>query len=241
MIADIAAPAIIKSQSRSSKIKESTKRLSKVLGTDEPLNIKLREIVSAFKDITKADGASIWLKEGTNLVCRAGVGYYEKKEGKAFRDLTVDEAKKMGLTAWIAKSGKSFNIKSNKDITSHPQYKGTHYNANDPNKVEKRESFIGAPLKIGDEIIGVIKADNRIPDDDHPEPFFTDDEVQVFSYFTIITAIAVQNDQDFERARAHDQQLISLYNLGTEHLNIDEPNIIFEFLLLGLTHGKSVV
>ncbi len=241
MIADIATPAILKFQYRSSKIKESTNRLSKVLkGTEEPLEIKLREIVSVFKDITKADGASIWLKEGSRLVCRSGVGHYEKLEGKASYDLTFDvqEAKKVGLTAWIAKSGEFINIKSNKELIFHPQHRGTYDKTNYPDK-EKCESFIGAPLKFGDNIIGVIKADNRIPDEDRPESFFTDEEAQVFSYLTAITATVVQNHQDFEKARTHDKQLINLYDIGTEYLNIDQPTVISELLLLGLTHGDG--
>ncbi len=244
MIADIATPAILKFQYRSSKIKESTNRLSKVLkGTEEPLEIKLREIVSAFKDITKADGASIWLVEGSRLVCRSGVGHYEKLEGKAYYDLTFDinDAKKVGLTAWIARTGEFVNLKSNKELISHPQHRGTYDADNYPNPSKERcESFIGAPLKFGDNIIGVIKADKRIPDDDHPEPFFTDEEAQVFSYLMAITATVVQNHQDFEKARAYDKQLLNLYGLGAECLNIDQPNVIFEFLLLGLTHRDGV-
>lgn len=242
-IADIASASIVKFQQSSARMSSSISSLSDALKGTGPLKKKLREIVSTFKRISHADGASIWLLQRSKLVCKGGVGHYEGMEDRAAYDINFDlkDAKKVGLTAWIAKSGEMVNIKSHQELITHPQHKGTFDNENYPDPVKKKcESFIGAPLKFGDRIIGVIKADYRIPDVDHPEPFFTEEEAQVFSYLAILTAIVVTNDQDFERARKHDSQLLSLYKIGSESSSLTDSNKILWYLLVGLTHHEGI-
>jgi signal transduction histidine kinase/transcriptional regulator with GAF, ATPase, and Fis domain len=241
LIADIASSSIVKFQQQVNKINLSINQLSSVLKSAAPLKDKLRGIVSTFKNISHADGASIWLVEGSLLVCKCGVGHYEGMEEAASYNLKGDIKGKIGLTAWIARTGETVNIKSYESLITHPMHKGSYDHKNYPNKSSKRcESFIGAPLRIGEDIIGVIKADNRISDHNHPENYFTEEEAQIFSYLAMITAMVVKNDQEFEKSRMHDRQLLALYQLGTECSNLEHSNAILWYLLTGLTHNEGL-
>ncbi len=244
VIADIASSAIYKFQHQFSRINTSIEQLSKALVQDKgTLHDRLRLIVQTFKEISHADGASIWLKYGDRLVCESGVGHYEGMEGQAEYDLSceIDTAEQVGLTAWIAVTGEPLNIKSNAELTSHPQHKGTFDTKNYPKpKSKKCESFIGAPLRIGKHIIGVMKADNRIPDSDHEECFFTEEEAQIFSYLSLITAIVVQNVRNFDKSRVYERKLLNLYKISAECGSIEDVKTILWLLLVGLTSVEGI-
>lgn len=243
IMADIAAASIFRFQHQLKRINNPITQLSNAVKGTGSLTEKLRRIASIFKDITCADGASIWLINGTRLICKGGVGHYQLMEDIAHYELSFDPKldKKKGLTAWIAVSGEMVNIKSYKELISHPQHKGTYDTENYPYpNLKKCESFIGAPLKIGNKIIGVIKADCRIPDQEHKENYFTQEEAQIFSYLALITAIVVENHQDYERAIMHDKLIINLYKVGADCSNMENPNQILWNLLVGLTHNDGI-
>lgn len=243
IMADIASASIVRFQNQLIRINTSITKLSNAVKGTESLTDKLRNIASIFKEITHADGASIWIINGTRLICKGGVGHYQMMEDEAFYDLSFEPktAKKIGLTAWIGKVGDFVNIKSYQELMSHPQHKGTYDYQNYPSRNNKKcESFIGAPLKIGNKIIGVIKADYRIPDKDHKENYFTQEEAQIFSYLALVTAIVVENHQDYERAMTHDKIIINLYKIGAECSNMDSSTQIYWNLLVGLTHNDGI-
>lgn len=245
LIADIVTEAITNFQHQSVKIDESINTiLSNALKSTKPGNLteRLRQIAATFKEISNAVGVSIWLIEGSRLVCKGAVGRnYKDLEEKSY-DLSVDISKEeeVGLTLWIAKSGEIINIKTNQELKSHPQYKGTYDDILYPDGKGKCESFIGAPLKTGNKIIGVIKADSRIADKKHPDGFFTTEEAQIFSYLSIITSIIVEREQELKRNNRHNQQLVELYKLGTECYEFENSDDIFGHLLTGLTHGEGL-
>lgn len=246
--------AIINFNSQEIKINTSiNKILSKALissDTDtsntDRLIIKLRKIASTFQEVSHAEGVSIWLiegeKENSKLVCKGAVGkYYDDLEGKSY-DLSLDlsKAKKIGLTPYIAKSGETINIKTHEEMISHPMYKGTFNHIIYPDGIDKCKSFIGTPLKAGNRIIGVIKADSRAVNSNHRDNFFITEEVQIFYYLSIITSIIIENEQEFNRIKRHDRQLITLYGLGKECYEFDSYKAIFGHLLTGLTHGDGI-
>jgi signal transduction histidine kinase/transcriptional regulator with GAF, ATPase, and Fis domain len=244
LLADIASEAIINFKNQAAKINTSiNKILSNSLDSGNPGNLheRLQKIATTFKEISNAVGVSIWLKEGSKLVCKAAVGDNYQDLAQQSYDLQIDPNKeKVGLTPWIAYSGDSINMKTHQEIISHLQYKGTYDNVLYPGGHERCESFIGAPLKIGNRIIGVIKADTRVADKNHPESYFTTEESQIFSYLSIIVSIIVESEQEFERTNALNRQLITLYRLGTECYELENSKAIFWYLLVGLTHYDGI-
>jgi signal transduction histidine kinase/transcriptional regulator with GAF, ATPase, and Fis domain len=245
LLSDIASEAIINFKNQAAKINTSiNKILSNSLDSGNPGNLheRLQKIATTFKEISNAVGVSIWLKEGSKLVCKAAVGDNYQYLAQQSYDLSIDpnKEKKIGLTPWISHSGESINMKTYQEIISHPQYKGTYDNVLYPAGHGRCESFIGAPLKIGNRIIGVIKADTRIADKNHPESYFTTEESQIFSYLSIIVSIIVESEQEFERTNALNRQLITLYRLGTECYELENSKAIFWYLLVGLTHYDGI-
>ena len=244
LLADIVSEAIVNFQNQAVKIDTSINAiLSSSLKSSAPGNLteRLQQIATTFKEISNAVGVSIWLKEGSRLVCKGAVGDHYQDLERQYYDLPIDsQEKNIGLTPWIALSGETLNIKSHKELISHPHYKGTFDNILYPDGETKCESFIGAPLKTGNKIIGVIKADSRLSDKKHPEKFFTTEEAQIFSYLSIITSIIVEREQEFTRTNNHDRQLIALYQLGTECYELESHVDIFWHLLVGLTHGEGI-
>jgi signal transduction histidine kinase/transcriptional regulator with GAF, ATPase, and Fis domain len=245
-LTDIISEAITNFNNQSVKIDTSINTiLSNALKSTKSGNLteRLREIAATFKAISNAVGVSIWLIEGSRLVCKGAVGdNYKKLEEKFYDLLSIDihKDKNIGLTPWIAKSGEILNIKTHQEIVSHPQYKGTYDNVLYPYGQGRCESFIGAPLKTGDNIIGVIKADSRVADKQHPDNYFTTEEAQIFSYLSIITSIIVESEQEFQRTDNHNRQLVELYKLGTECYELNSSEAIFWYLLVGLTHGEGI-
>ena len=245
LLANIATDAIENFRKQTAKIDNSIDIiLLNSLKTEKVSNLaqKLRQIAKTFKEISNATGVSIWLIEGSRLVCKGAAGpNYEDLEGKDYH-LTVDISSKkgIGITPWIAFSGETINIKSHQEIISHPQYKGTYDNVLYPDNKNRCESFIGAPLNNGKEIIGVIKADSRIADENHPETYFTTEEAQIFSYLSIITSSIVISAQEFQRTNRHNSQLLALYKLGTECYELENSDEIFWYLLVGLTNGEGI-
>jgi nitrogen-specific signal transduction histidine kinase/transcriptional regulator with GAF, ATPase, and Fis domain len=244
-IVNIASEAIINFEDKERKINISIQKIllsSLESSKAENSTVKLRRVASTFKDISNAVGVSIWLKEGSNLVCKAAVGENYEKIEKFHYDLSIleDKTEPIGLTPWIVKSGKTINLKTNQDIISHPQYKGAYNGILYSDKIERCESFIGAPLKNGNKIIGAIKADSRRATPDHLESHFTTEETHIFSYLSIITSIIIESEYAFERAIDHNRQLVALYKLGTECYELDSYEAIFWYLLVGLTNGEGI-
>jgi signal transduction histidine kinase len=174
-------------------IYDSINKLASALTGSESLDKKLGQVVEELRIITKADGTSIWLKEGTTLWCIAGKGHYEDMQKGKKEEATYDMEKEDGLTVHIAKSGETINIKSNDELRAHPHWQGKYDSKNYLHR-GKCNSFIGTPLKIGDEIIGVIKADNRKGQKGKPGRFSKAEE-KLFKILAALTAIIIKNDQ----------------------------------------------
>lgn len=179
-------------------IYDSINELASALTGTESLSKKLGQVVKELRRITRADGTSIWLKEGKTLWCIAGKGHYENMERGREDEAKYDLEEDKGLTVRIAKSGETINIKSNEELRKHPHWGGKYDYKNYPEckepNGEKCESFLGTPLKIGDEIIGIIKADNHRGKDNKLDHFSKADE-KLFSILAALTAIVIKNDQ----------------------------------------------
>ncbi|MEW6097144.1 MAG: GAF domain-containing protein [bacterium] len=210
-LAEIARRAISVSYQRRSILEEEINAIISAFEESLTLEERLTRIVEVFKKISNAEATSIWTinKEEDKLVLAAGIGYYDKEEAKEkgvnyeySLSFDINTTERVGLTAWIAKSREKINIRSNEELKNHPKHYGKYDDINYPVGNGKRcNSFIGVPLQIGDEIIGVIKAENKLMDSDHPENFFTDEEVEMFSHLAIIAAVAIRLDQIFQREK----------------------------------------
>ncbi|MBW2570095.1 MAG: GAF domain-containing sensor histidine kinase [Deltaproteobacteria bacterium] len=105
---------------------------------------------------------------------------------------------------------------------------------------EKCESFIGLPLLIRDEVIGVLKAENKIVDSAHPEPYFTPEEEQVFEILASIAAIVVRNATLITDEEKRRKDLINVYQIGSLLQEQEDVDRLLYIFLLGLTHKTAI-
>ncbi|MGD2093830.1 MAG: GAF domain-containing sensor histidine kinase [Phycisphaerales bacterium] len=196
-----------KPSAQTDKIYDSINELASALTGTGSLSEKLGQVVNELRGITRADGTSIWLKEGKILWCIAGKGHYENMQKGKIDEAKYDMNKDDSLTVWIAKSGETINIKSNKELENYPHWKGKYDNINYPNKRSGRkcESFLGTPLKIGGDIIGVMKADNHRGKDNKFDCFSKEEE-KLFEILAALTAIIIKNDRMQQEARRRKEQ-----------------------------------
>jgi signal transduction histidine kinase len=191
------------------KIYDSINDMASALTGARSLSEKLGQVVAELRRITRADGTSIWLQEGKTLWCIAGEGHYENMQKGKESEAKYNMEKDNGLTVWIAKSGETINIGSNKELVAHPHWRGKYDYKNYPNFKEpdghKCESFLGTPLKIGNDIIGVIKADNH-RDKSNRLSVFSKAEERLFKILAALTAIVIKNDQIQLQASKREQK-----------------------------------
>ncbi|MCP4137913.1 MAG: GAF domain-containing sensor histidine kinase [bacterium] len=214
---------------------------SKVLGIFE-LDQILRIIVESFKNISNATACAIFLVDDNELYIRMreSVGYENDLKRTAEYDLSVNpDTPAIGLTAWIALTKQKFSAKTHDELTRHPawigKYEGQQYTGD-----EECKSFIGVPLIIRDRTIGVLKAENKIPDALHPESFFTPKEEQLFEILSNIAAIVVTNARLITRQESQLESIISLYRIGAMLQEQDNFDRLIYIFLTGLTHGKVI-
>jgi len=229
--------------SQSLKIAESIHKVSAaVVGTFE-LDEILQRIVQTFKEISNATACSIFLVDDDrrHIRMRAGVGYARDLRYEAAYDLTVDpNAPKIGLTAWIVLTKQKFSAKNRDELTSHPAWWGKYDGQQYPGDKECN-SFIGVPLLIKNEVIGVLKAENKITDKAHLEPYFTPEEEQVFEILSNIAAIVVRNTTLITIEEKHRvDRIVNLYRIGSLLQEQDDIDRLLYIFLTGLTHGKVI-
>lgn len=132
----------------------------------------------------RADSCGIFLKDesGKTLTQRAGLGSQALKEvirsygwpnesqiancseaahccpPSCSSRVDLPKKERIGLTAWIAATGKSFHAQNQKQISSHCHHRGEYDRWNFPN--QQIGAFLGIPLQVGGRIIGVVKVEN---------------------------------------------------------------------------------
>lgn len=230
-------------KSQSLQIAKSIHKVSSAVVGRFELHEILKSIVETFKEISNATACAIFLVDDDrrHIRMRAGIGYEKDLRHEAEYNLTVDpNASKIGLTAWIVLTKQKFSAKTRKELTNHPAWRGK-YDGEQYKGDERCESFIGVPLIIRDEVIGLLKAENKIIDEFHPEPYFTPEEEQVFEILSNIAAVVVRNATLItEEEKQRIDRIVSLYRIGAllqEQKDIERLIYIF---LTGLTHSKMI-
>src|SRR5271157_1543889 len=72
-----------------------------------------------------------------------------------------DSPKRVGLTAWIAVTGKPFRARNFEELRAHCHHRGAYDKWNFPDLQTECGAFLGVPLRVGASVTGVIKVENR--------------------------------------------------------------------------------
>lgn len=185
-------------------------------------------VVEKTMELLKARACSLFLKEGEYLVQPewAAAGYaqtgYSSRRYKLVKVTDIVEnptqkEQKVGLTVWIAAKREKFTARSNTELRLHPHHLGTFDKHNfDEEKKEQCESFMGVPLTVGDELVGVLKVESKKKkDEDGNEEYtyFSEQDELVFDLIAKSVAIAIENAKLSEARRMAEQILGQTHRL----------------------------
>jgi GAF domain-containing protein len=175
-----------------------------ILRGDLNVSDLVRKIVRETAKLFNARACALFLKEGNQLIQPewAAVGWnglgpkirkYDLVKTKDIMD-NPKESEKVGLTVWIAVKKESFTAKSNLELTAHPHHRGT-YDRYNFKKEEQCESFMGVPLVVGNELLGVLKVETKMKKAGTEQEFayFSEQDELVFEFIANSAAIAIQN------------------------------------------------
>jgi GAF domain-containing protein len=195
MMANIIATVVYNTQVSSvqlQKLSSNLEELSIALAGGREMRDLVDQIVKTMARVLGAEASSLYLiDEATNeLVIQTPPGYQQIHVGAGAR-YSLGE----GITGWIAAKGELFRANSLQELFNHPAWKGKH-----PNE-DRREpnSFLGLPLKVVDrftskeKVIGVLKVEEIVPSESHPERFFTDQDVLLVTMMANIIATVIYN------------------------------------------------
>ena len=152
-------------------------KVSQILNSTLSLDPLLRIIIQSATELTHTEACSIMLLDKRTGELRFAHSIGERSDG--LRDLTVPLEN--SIAGWIVHKGKPLLIR---DAKSDPRW---HAHIDEATSFDTR-SILGVPLKVKDEIIGVMELVNKI--DDHG---FSQDDVQIASTLAAQAAIAIEN------------------------------------------------
>ena len=151
------------------------------------------QVNKACQEVMGADASSIFLVDGEKedyLIMKASAGYRHDLSNKAkYRLREIRKGEKLGVTAWIAITGRTFRVNNRREFNKCPQYFGGKYDERlwGKNGGRKCESFCGVPLRAEDRIFGVLKVESN-----QPNQFSRDHELILQTIASMVTS-ALQN------------------------------------------------
>lgn len=135
--------------------------------------LRTHEIAEQLADALKADICSVWLvdESGTRLINRSSCGF-SQSDGMPEYDLPVgydpeaegDEGRRIGFTAWVAKTGRKYWVNSRAELRAHPAYRGQQDTIIWGTAEEAEESFgslYAIPLVWHGKVYGVLKVERK--------------------------------------------------------------------------------
>ena len=198
MMANVIATVVYNTQVGDAQIQNISTNigeLSKALGGGKEMDTLVKEVVKTIAQILSAEASSLYLIDEKDrlLKIKAATGYQETLVEKQ-ASYTLGE----GITGWIADKGEVVRARSRKELMQHPNWKGKL----DPDQGGRQpNSFLGLPLKVVDrfsgkeKVIGVLKVEDIIRTEKHPEKYFTDQDVRLVEMMANVIATVVYNTQ----------------------------------------------
>jgi len=167
----------------------------------------LMSLMDRVRDYFEVEAASVALvEEETNEVvfCAASGAAAEEIIG-------VRLQLGQGIAGWIAQTGKPLLIFS---VRNDPRF----YSGVDESTGFRTRTMLAAPIKLGDETIGVIEAINSPPG--RPAP----DELELLLNVATLAASAIQNARHFHRALEAERRYAALFENSADPIAITDEN-----------------
>jgi predicted ATP-binding protein involved in virulence len=178
-----------------------------ILSGHEDIPTIVNKVVVKTKEFLKAQACALFLKEGDLLIQPqwAAVGWAQKGPKirtynlKGIEKILGDprSSEKVGLTVWLALKGKKFTAKSNLELTMFPHHKGTYDEVNFEGD-QRCESLMGCRLEVGGQLIGVLKVETKMREEQRDYTYFSEQDELVFDLIANSVAIAINNSRRIE-------------------------------------------
>ncbi len=171
-----------------------SKSVSNSMVRSYDLNKNLQNAIEAIVRNLHSEVGSLYVLDDKDNTLRmvAAKGSNEKLIGDA--KYQIGE----GITGTIAQ-GEVIHFKSREELVAHPKFAGKYDQIIWEDKPNQRETFLGVPVVIGDRVKGVLKLSNVIKSQSHPDPYYTDEDIQVAQVVSSFLAYAIQNDEQEEK------------------------------------------
>lgn len=187
-------------------------RLSQIVGSTLNLDEVLQRALEQLAQVVSYDTASIMLLEGTNLVVAACRGFSDPaallgtvitpdEVSTAYRVLIKQQARVIG------------------DVQQAPDWGHMRESLKE---VRGIRSWIGVPLIVRDQGIGVLTIDKQTPD------FYTEDDGETASAFGTQIATAIQNAWFYQAAERQRDRLAAIISDATDAIVVlDEQGLVW--------------
>ena len=211
----------------------------------------LGRVVKTLRELSQADTCSIWLIGDDGKVrIRAAEGYHDRllpghpEYVEATRSERVDGYTKglpipaeyelgEGLTGKIAKGGEQVRTTGEMpNEQAHPEWRGKYDGVQWPRGGEC-VSFFGAPLKVQDRTIGVLKIENKRGPDGNLAVAFSEEDEEVLVILANVIAVTIENQRLAEERQQHAEQAWRLISARLAH-KIGNQNFAAKGLLTSL-------
>jgi signal transduction histidine kinase len=194
----IARRSVIMSSRKTEYSHDINRVLSEITGTivgQFGLSDLLDKVVSLAMRLLNAEVCSIFLNDKDKhpgiIRMMAGSGFAKRLVNKA--EYKIGE----GFTGFIAQTGNKFNIRTKEELqnltnqeTGDTIWKGKHDDEQWKSGMNEFRNLIALPLKIKDQIFGVIKVENK--DKSFGTSFSNEDE-RIFEIIANVVALAIEN------------------------------------------------
>jgi threonine dehydrogenase-like Zn-dependent dehydrogenase len=177
---------------RYADMERATELINDIMYAGGDLEGLAQRAIQGISELVNAEACALFVLEddGSKLVQYPWGAYgYAKKMSKGERreymfvdknyikNVPEKQSEKVGLTVWIAATEQKFVAKSNDELKAHLHHLGTYDQQNfDINEGQRCDSFIGVPLRVHKELVGILKIENKKDEEGRHIPFTPADE-----------------------------------------------------------------
>lgn len=187
---------------------ETLYRATQALATTLDLHTVFESILSELQQVVSYDSASVQLLQDGRLKIIGGRGF-PNMDG--LLGLTFDLSQEDTPNSEVMRRRAPFIVDDAPAV--YPEFR------RDPHAAAGIHSWLGVPLLLGDQLIGMVALDKR------EVGFYTPEHGRLASAFAAQAAVAIENARLFEEAQRHVGELTALHNIDvamTSTLDLDE-------------------
>lgn len=190
---------------------EAFMEAARVIGASLSLQDVLGTVLDQIQRVLPYDSASVMLVEGSQIRVQAYRGYEKFGGEELAKNVSFDILESETAGAVVRQNLPVVVVDTHTD----PRWARRE-------SMQYIRSWLGVPLSVRDQVIGVLSLDRCQPGG------FSDEEVQLARSFAVHTSAAIENARLFEKAAKERRHLSLLYDVGRELTRSLDPFVILQ-------------